>query len=67
MGKSKEQITDIQLKYATEKELASVMMDMCARHIVDIHDNPRAKKTTWTEIERIAEEITRRKNIKKEP
>ena len=67
MGMTGKPLTDVQLRYATKSELASATMVACAEYKVWLHGKSRTPCYTWGEVERVAEEITRRKNAKEEP
>lgn len=67
MGTKKEQTRGTFLKPLTELELASIMMDACARYTVHLHNNSKLTKQKWDMVELVAEEIMRRKNAKEEP
>ena len=58
---------DRDLKPITDQKLAVIMMEACAVYNEYSHSNPKKKKDAWIRVEHVAEEITKRKNIKKEP
>ena len=58
---------DRDLKTIADQKLAVVMMEACAVYNEYSYSNPKKKKDAWIRVEHVAEEITERKNIKKEP
>lgn len=50
-----------------KKELISIMMELCAKYTIRLHDNQKSANDAWEMIEFVAEDIIRRKNIKKQP
>ena len=54
---------DHDLKPISEKELAIIMMEVCAVYNECQHGIPTAIKDAWTRVEYVAEEIMRRHNM----